>query len=546
MYIHTPSSSLSKLSGRFSVPLSSSHRKFMDQKNEEMTGDDDVARELPFATISSAKHATPQPQPLRLLPMRLQLITSSLLIRYCYSFQPPLQSSSSAAAFLMTTTRTVNPSSSSTALSSVNNNNVRIVSYNVLSSKLSRPSHFTHSNPDRLTMKYRLPLILQKLEAEMNRCPSSSGGAGLVDKIIEDALTNKEVDQSSSPPPPTIFALQEICYSFTSELHAFFAQRGYQFVTGLYGKKFNGYMGVGIAYPTEHFETVKVDICRLSDERMGGWPREEEDEYAAKKKGPGFIHQFSKAINQFIRNRVIKQLGFSPQQERKPIDPWEMSENRFNVLVSVALRHRHSDTSSSMTGDGTFLISNYHMPCAFYAPPVMNIHSEMVARRVQTLAADVHESLGADKMEEGISTVPYILAGDFNIMPDSPHYKLITTGSLDKSDPTLPPAKFGVDWSVEAEAMDSAYAEIGEEPEFTNYAHIQDQEDPFIGTLDYIFLSRKAKTTRIVDEKVAGAWWKVNGVTKLPSVAESGGPFPNDVEPSDHLLISADLELVSK
>jgi 2',5'-phosphodiesterase len=383
-------------------------------------------------------------------------------------------------------------------------------------------------------MNYRLPLILQKLEEEMDRPTSSSGVAGL-DKIMADALSKED-------PPPTIFALQEICYSFTSELHAFFASRGYQFVTGLYGKKFNGYMGVGIAYPTEHFETVKVDICRLSDERIDGWPREFLDEDAVKK-GPGFIQHFSKVINQFIRNRVIKQLGFH-QQQREPIDPWEMSENRFNVLVSVALRHRHNSSSSS--SNGAFLISNYHMPCAFYAPPVMNIHSEMVARRVQTLAADVYNSLHEDTKNDVINTIPYILAGDFNIMPDSPHYKLLTTGSLDKTDPTYPPAKFGVEWTVEAEAMDSAYAEFGEEPKFTNYAHIQDQENPFIGTLDYIFLSRKAKTTRIIDEKVAGEWWKVIGVTKLPSVAESGGPFPNAVEPSDHLLISADLELVSK
>eukprot|EP00577_Skeletonema_sp_RCC1716_P007995 CAMPEP_0113401728 /NCGR_PEP_ID=MMETSP0013_2-20120614/16859_1 /TAXON_ID=2843 ORGANISM="Skeletonema costatum, Strain 1716" /NCGR_SAMPLE_ID=MMETSP0013_2 /ASSEMBLY_ACC=CAM_ASM_000158 /LENGTH=733 /DNA_ID=CAMNT_0000286979 /DNA_START=115 /DNA_END=2319 /DNA_ORIENTATION=- /assembly_acc=CAM_ASM_000158 len=421
-------------------------------------------------------------------------------------------------------------------------NNVRIVSYNVLSSKLARPSHFTHSDPDHLTMEYRLPLILQKLEEEMNRSTSSSDVAGMEDEV------SKEDEQSPSP-PPTIFALQEICYSFTSELHTFFAQRGYQFVTGLYGKSFNGYMGIGIAYPTEHFETVKVDICRLSDERIGGWPREEIDESAAQKKGPGFIELFSNAINQFIRNqirnRVIKQLPLGGQsikfikklgsnlQEDKPIDPWEMSENRFNVLVSVALRHRHNNGASS--GDGTFLISNYHMPCAFYAPPVMNIHAEMVVRRVQTLAADVYESLHEDK-EEDIDTIPYILAGDFNVMPDSPHYKLITTGRLDESDPTYPPSKFGVDWTVEAEAMGSAYAVVGEEPEFTNYAHTQGQEEPFIGTLDYIFLSREGKTTRI---------WKVNEVTKLPSKAESGGPFPNAVEPSDHYLISADLELVS-
>jgi len=174
----------------------------------------------------------------------------------------------------MTTTRAVTPSTPSTARSSITDN-VRIVSYNVLSSKLSRPSHFTRSNPDHLTMNYRLPLILQKLEEEMDRPTSSSGVAGL-DKIMADALSKED-------PPPTIFALQEICYSFTSELHAFFASRGYQFVTGLYGKKFNGYMGVGIAYPTEHFETVKVDICRLSDERIDGWPREFLDEDAVRK-----------------------------------------------------------------------------------------------------------------------------------------------------------------------------------------------------------------------------------------------------------------------
>ena len=142
-------------------------------------------------------------------------------------------------------------------------------------------------------------------------------------------------------------------------------------------------------------------------------------------------------------------------------------------------------------------------------------------------------------------------------------------------------------WTVQSHAMDSAYAmmsssrsdggsgndnnhteggEGGGEPEFTNYAHIQDQEDPFIGTLDYIFLSKKEKTTTTTDaattarsitsskgkkdddndDNVVGQWWKVNGVSKLPTVINSGGPFPNAVEPSDHLLIAADLELVSK
>ena len=103
-------------------------------------------------------------------------------------------------------------------------NNVRVVSYNLLSSKLARPSHFTRANPDHLEEEYRLPLILAKLDEAMNR---GFGG---------------EEELSQASPPPTIFALQEVCYPFASALHTFFAQRGYHFVTGLYGRPFNGYV----------------------------------------------------------------------------------------------------------------------------------------------------------------------------------------------------------------------------------------------------------------------------------------------------------------
>ena len=77
--------------------------------------------------------------------------------------------------------------------------------------------------------------------------------------------------------------------------------------------------------------------------------------------------------------------------------------------------------------------------------------------------------------------------------------------------------------------MRSAYAVAGEEPKFTNYARIK-EDDPFIDTLDYIFLSEE---------------WKVRGVKELPHREDSGGPYPNldKGEPSDHILIAADLEL---
>lgn len=160
-------------------------------------------------------------------------LSSPLPLFICFFMRQIKSSTSSSIAFLMTTT--VTPSSSTHSLrvslkdsqkNSAPMRPVRIVSYNVLSSKLSRPSHFTHANPDHLTMEYRLPLILQRLEREMDRSPIGS-----------ENNADDEPTERSLPPPPTIFALQEICYPFTSELHAFFAQRGYQFITGLYGMK---------------------------------------------------------------------------------------------------------------------------------------------------------------------------------------------------------------------------------------------------------------------------------------------------------------------
>ncbi len=76
--------------------------------------------------------------------------------------------------------------------------------------------------------------------------------------------------------------------------------------------------------------------------------------------------------------------------------------------------------------------------------------------------------------------------------------------------------------------MLSAYAtKNGTEPDFTNYARIR--EDPvFIATLDYIFHSNQ---------------WSVDAVEDLPHRDTVEGPLPNKDEPSDHILISAEMSL---
>lgn len=74
--------------------------------------------------------------------------------------------------------------------------------------------------------------------------------------------------------------------------------------------------------------------------------------------------------------------------------------------------------------------------------------------------------------------------------------------------------------------MESAYVtKNGCEPDFTNYAKVQEQP-VFIATLDYIFQSEG---------------WSVDAVENLPNRDSIVGPLPNKDEPSDHLLISAQL-----
>lgn len=363
---------------------------------------------------------------------------------------------------------------------------VRIVSYNVLSSHLASPDHFTQCRPQDLEFKNRVPRVLDALDAEINAAQKTER--------------------------PAVFCLQEVSNSWAGQLHAFFANRNYHMLTGLYGKKFNDYMGVALAYPTASYKTVFVDIARLSDYRVGGWPR------PPVSKETGLVSTAVKRVMALSTAGFVKGVELLLQPARqllrltaseKPRDHWEMSENRFNILLTACLRRRDLEGDADVKG-GTFVISNYHMPCAFYAPPVMNIHAEMAARRCQDLA----------------SGDPYILAGDFNLLPDSPHYELLTTGTLDRSDLTYPAPKYGMEWSSSIAGMRSAYGISNHgEPDFTNHAQIRDDE-PFIGTLDYIFLS---------------PGWEVSGVKSIPHRNDAGGPFPTEAEPSDHVLIAADL-----
>jgi 2',5'-phosphodiesterase len=190
----------------------------------------------------------------------------------------------------------------------------RVVSYNVLSSHLASPSHFSTLDPQHLEASARLPKILDKLEEQIAKASAGE---------------------------PVIFCLQEVSYQWAGKLHTFFANRGFHVVTGLYGKPFNGYMGVLTAWPTSELETVDVDISRLSDTIK--WPKATDEG--------------SSILGTFYETTIRKPLQWMGLSKPPPESHWSIAQRRYNVLLTAILRDKKSGKE--------FCIGNYHMPCIF-------------------------------------------------------------------------------------------------------------------------------------------------------------------------------------
>ena len=344
---------------------------------------------------------------------------------------------------------------------------IRIVSYNILSSELSEPDHFKHCYSSDLDPDTRFRRMLQKIEAEIHQ--------------------------------HAIICLQEISQLWAGPLHAFFQQRYYHFVTALYGGPWNGYMGVGLAWPTEDYEAAQVDIKRLVDSRR--WPPSPK---------PNGLAWASRQVSTFLAGVGRRGLHWVGVATEAPYDPWAEAQRRSNELIFARLCRRQDGAA--------FCVATYHMPCLYGTAKkrqTMMIHASLAAQYIQKLAVD-H---------------PYVLAGDFNIVPGSSAHRLLTEGKWDAEHEDFPTPRADDDTGWDAnhvKPLRSAYVvKNGQEPDFTNNAQVGD-EPPFADTLDYIFLSPH---------------WSVEDVIRLGHRADLKGPFPNAQEPSDHVLIGADLKL---
>jgi len=286
-----------------------------------------------------------------------------------------------------------------------------------------------------------------------------------------------------------VICLQEVGTVWASELHSFFAKRGYYFVVRHYGSDFNDYMGVGIAVPMEHYEVEALNSKRVADTI-----------WLPRKDKPGIFARFwAWLVSMFVAIAVFVKLY------QVPFNTWWEIKKRWNVLICAELTFKKTGAR--------FIISTYHMPCAFNHQDVMVVHGALALQKVQEAAAKAGD-------------IPYLLLGDFNWKPHDPMYQLYEEGDIDAHCPARPPAVEGLKWTPAVKPVRSVYKVAnGAEPEYTNNAHVRQQE-PFKECLDYIFMSPE---------------WAVHSVLPVnpESKADLMGPFPDETQPSDHIMLGA-------
>jgi len=288
-----------------------------------------------------------------------------------------------------------------------------------------------------------------------------------------------------------VLCLQEVSRNWGGKLVPLFEQHGYTCATALTGSQFGGYMGQCIAWPTDKFKAIEVQSIRVSD-TVAGWSETPYSKPAPPSKGE-------------LLSRLI--YGEKPV-EKPPFDCWKEAQKRHNAVVLARLEHKKTKKQ--------FVVATYHMPCLFGSDDkckVMTIHASLLFQQAQRFAKGQ----------------PLVVGGDFNIQPPSAQYDFITQGKLDNSHPQNPQDSSPLGIDLQISPMRSAYAVHSAEPEFTNLARNKFSRDgPFIETLDYIFLSDEIS---------------VEGIKKLPPKSEMASvqSYPSALEPSDHVMIYADL-----
>jgi len=304
-----------------------------------------------------------------------------------------------------------------------------------------------------------------------------------------------QLDAALAETTPTVFCLQEVDELWASKLHSHFQRRGWHFAYAMTPLTYFPPIGVALAFPGD-LELEELLMVRPAAQLK-----------LAPSRSPSTRWQRFKdwILDHMVRNRTDEVQGAA----------WTLAARKQNRLLAAKLKVKSLGCS--------FVVATYHMPCLFDEP-------------LQRQAKAIHAALVRDAlMLHFPEEKSLVLAGDFNTKPEDSELQVLTEGVLAESDVAWPAALTdqGLDfaqWQAGSGSLQlrSAYAQRGGEPEYTNYAWIEESPTPFRATLDYIFT---AAAVEVVD------------VHRPPLVPQGDPVFPTAEQPSDHVLLAADLSL---
>jgi exonuclease III len=296
-----------------------------------------------------------------------------------------------------------------------------------------------------------------------------------------------------------IICLQEVDLFFANKLQVFFESMEYRFYYQPYGHKGNGYMGVATAVS----EKYKVEeIYRDNPIDMVNWPKTPQLTWVGK-------------WGEYLLSNLWKKLGYPGSVD---YSLYREFISRKNFLLTVRVKNTHKKEEDAI------LVGNIHMPCVYREQSFMEAYLVLVMEHLNKYS-------NLNKIEE--TPMKYILAGDFNIQPNSLPYSYMTRGLMTVDTQSWISSNFPKDaesvWKNRKYmglGMTSALRLVnGQEPEFTCKSHCNGND--FTGTIDYIFMSNglKCKQANIIKEYTSDDY------------------LPNNFNPSDHLPIYARISL---
>lgn len=226
---------------------------------------------------------------------------------------------------------------------------VRVATYNILTPAYARPNYFQYAPAAALVPSARLARVLEKLAPEVAA--------------------------------RAVVCLQEVPRTeWAGALHTYFAAAGYTFVLASYGYRDSDYFGVGLAVPRE-FELLEARLARPAQAKE--WPEAAEPPRAAAPAGwRGALDVLGRALRKAAAlvaggggRGGGDDAGGAGRGPRRAKETWVDAKERPNTMVMARLRCARSGVE--------FCAGTYHMPCAFYNPPLMVIHTALCAQMMQ-------------------------------------------------------------------------------------------------------------------------------------------------------------------